>query len=54
LTSPSWGKEWVTVSVRKAIGTTFGTTASAISHLRWWLDWHARSNPTDGCRGIER
>lgn len=54
LVSPSWGNEWVTVSARKVIGRAFGTSASALGHLRWWLDWHARANPTDGCRAIER
>jgi hypothetical protein len=49
------------VSVRATLETTHyrGTrlvspfaraTTSALRHLGWWLDWHARARPTDGCR----
>ena len=50
---PILGEEGGSVSVRETIGSTIGATASAIRHLGWWLDWHARAKPTDGCRGIE-
>jgi hypothetical protein len=28
-------------------------TASALRHLGWWLDWHARAKPSAASRGIE-
>ena len=41
------------VSVRATLETTVSTTTSALKHLGWWLDWHARARPTDGCRGSD-
>jgi hypothetical protein len=41
------------VSVFGSIERTIGATASALRHIGWWLDWHARAKPTDGGRGIE-
>jgi len=41
------------MTVRGTIGSTLGATASAIRHLGWWLDWHARAKPTGGCRGVD-
>jgi len=38
------------VSVRETIGNTIEATASALRHIGWWLDWHARAKPTDGGR----
>ena len=26
---------------------------SAIRHLGWWLDWHTRAKPMDGCRELD-
>jgi hypothetical protein len=25
----------------------------AIRHLGWWLDWHTRAKPMDGCRELD-
>jgi hypothetical protein len=26
---------------------------SAIRHIGWWLDWHTRAKPMDGCRELD-
>jgi len=41
------------VNFRGRIETTIGATASALRHIGWWLDWHARAKPSDGCRADE-
>jgi hypothetical protein len=41
------------MNVRSTLGSTVVVTASALRHLRWWLDWHSRARPTDGGRGSE-
>ena len=41
------------MSVRSTLESTVATTASALRHLGWWLDWHARARPTGGCRGTD-
>jgi hypothetical protein len=41
------------MSVRSSLGTTVAATASAIKHLGWWFEWHARARSTDGCRVSE-
>jgi hypothetical protein len=41
------------MSVRGTIGTAVDATTSAVRHFHWWLDWHARARPSDGCRAID-
>jgi hypothetical protein len=41
------------MGVRTTLGGTVAATASAIRHVGWWLDWHARARATDACRSFE-
>jgi hypothetical protein len=27
-------------------------TTSVLRHAGWWLSWHTRGRPSDGCRGL--
>ena len=41
------------MSMREKLGSTLSVTTSAIRHLGWWIDWHARARPSDGSRGLD-